>query len=268
MPKPKDNNLIDNGVVKPVFFANWADLIGFPLARKLLPFVLHFRFLTPNVITITAFLSYLLGCLFLVIDIPYHNVLTAVLLPVAFLLDDLDGQVARAKKLSSKIGDYLDKTLDVLKIYLVTICLSFAAFYKTNGVIYIFLGFTACFFFNYRYYIKLETMFSQINSDPEYLNKSSAMRDSLAKKLTEKYTYLSKSTIGKLKVFWLKNRIIFFVDEGEFAIFTAIFALLNTPELALWILSISQVLIALWRFIERGYQTAALHEALLKPMRK
>lgn len=264
----REKTEIDKSVIKAAHFANWSDLWGFPLAYKLLPFVLRFDFLTPNVITLTAFFTYLTGCIFLFLNVPYHLVISTVLLPLGFLFDDLDGQVARARKMSSKIGDYLDKVLDVLKIYLITASLAYASYLKTGEVIYIFLGFTACFFFNYRYYIKLETMFSAINSDPDYLEKSDRVRSKMADELTERYEKLWKTFGGKLQVIWFKNRIMFVVDEAEFAVFTAFFALLNRIELTLWVLAVSQILIALWRFIERGYQLTAAREELLKPMRK
>lgn len=258
----------DKAVVKPVFFANWGDIFGFPLARRLLPFVINIKFLTPNVISILAFISYLLGSLFLFIDIPYHLLISTFLLPFGFLLDDLDGQVARARKLSSKIGDYLDKVLDVSKIYIVTFCLSIAVYQQTQNALYVFLGFTACFFFNYRYYIKLETVFAQVDRDKEYLVKSAKKRADMIDELTNYHTDLSKTFGGKLKSLWLQHRLIFFVDEAEFAIITAFFALINQLHIALWVLAISQVTIALFRFVQRGYQTINAPEELLQPLRK
>ena len=74
--------------------------------------------------------------------------------------------------------------------------------------------------------------------------------------------------MGKIKLFWLKNRTIFWVDEAEFVIFTSIAALLNKIEIVLWIFAISQTLIAFWRLFERGYKIHRTPEKLLDPLRK
>ena len=74
--------------------------------------------------------------------------------------------------------------------------------------------------------------------------------------------------MGRIKLFWLKNRAIFWVDEAEFVVFTSLAALLNELEIVLWIFGLSQALIAFWRLLERGYQTHTMSEKLLDPMRK
>lgn len=253
---------------KPVYFANWADLWGFPLAALILPIAIKIPFLTPNVITLTAFSMYTFGSLSLFLNYPYHLVVGAILLPLGFLGDDLDGQVARARKLSSAIGNYLDKVLDVLKIFIITASLSYAVYLQTQNLIAILLGFTACFFFNFRYYIKLETVFSCMDRDPQYLVRSGQKRNELENQLDVLHTKLWQTPIGRLKSLWLKNRTIFFVDEGEFAVFIGIGALFNQLEVVLWILAISQVTIAAWRLYERGRQLMTSSPRLLWPMRK
>lgn len=255
-------------VIEPPYFSNWADLLFPKMANMILPYVSGINWITPNQVTLFSFFLYVLGCLFIFIDVPHHLLYSAILLPIAYIGDCLDGQLARTKKLSSEIGNYLDKVVDVLKIYIITICLSIYAYETTQNVLYIYLGFTACFFFNFRYYLKLETIFSQFNKDPEYLVKCSARRLELYQEKGALYAELSTSFSGKIKLFWLKHRSIFWVDEAEFVVFTSIGAVFNQIELVLWVFAISQTLIALWRLFERGYQTHKATEQLLDPMRK
>jgi len=256
-------------VLEPAIFHNWADLYMPRIANRiLLPWVSKINFLTPNVITVISFFLYILGCLMIFIDVPYHLYFTAVLLPLGYIGDCLDGQVARTRNLSSPVGNYLDKVLDVLKIFVLTASLAYGAYLNTHEIIYIFLGFTACFFFNFRYYIKLETIFSQCNSNPNYLSECADRKIELLKEREIKYNNLNKTFIGKIKLFWLKNRVVFWVDEEQFVVFTSIAAILNKIEIVLWIFAVSQVLIAVWRLFERGYQTAKNPEKLLDPMRK
>jgi len=263
-----DTNSTQNNVIEPSYFSNWADLFFPPIANKILPFVSRIAWITPNIVTLFSFFLYVLGCLFIFIDIPYHLFYTAILLPVAYVGDCLDGQLARTKKLSSDIGNYLDKVVDVLKIYIITMSLAYSAYLSTNDVLYVFLGFTACFFFNFRYYLKLETVFSQFNQDSHYLAKCKDRRQALYRSKEMEYEQLSNSFTGKIKLFWLKHRSIFWVDEAEFVVFTSIAAVFNQIELVLWVFALSQFIIAFWRLFERGYQTHKAKDQLLDPMRK
>lgn len=263
-----DTESMHKSVIEPPYFSNWADLFFPKIANLILPFVSGFSWITPNFVTLFSFFLYVLGCLFIFIDIPGHLIYTAILLPVAYIGDCLDGQLARTKQLSSDIGNYLDKVVDVLKIFIITMSLAYSAYQTTNDVSYIFLGFTACFFFNFRYYLKLETIFSQVNQDTQYLVKASERRKQLYKTKQREYEKLSTSFSGNIKLFWLKNRSIFWVDEAEFVVFTSIGAIFNKIELVLWVLAISQAVIAFWRLFERGYQTHKAKEQLLDPMRK
>lgn len=263
-----DVNPTQKKIVEPPYFSNWADLFFPPVANFILPFVSKFKFITPNLVTLFSFFLYVLGCLFIFIDVPNHLIYTAILLPIAYIGDCLDGQLARTQELSSDIGNYLDKVVDVLKIYVLTICLAYSAYLRTEDVTYIFLGFTACFFFNFRYYLKLETIFSQFSKDREYLVKSGERRRKLYRAKEGEFKKLSESFLGKIKLFWIKHRTIFWVDEAEFVVFTSIGALFNQIEVVLYVLAISQTLIALWRLFERGYQTHKAKDKLLDPMRK
>ena len=264
----KKENKAPQNIIEPPFFSNWADLFMPRIANVILPLVVKVRWLTPNIITLASFFLYVLGCLMIFMDISGHLFYTALLLPVAYVGDCLDGQVARARDLSSPIGNYLDKTLDVLKIYILCASLGYGAYLNTHDALYIFLGLSACFFFNFRYYIKLETIFSQCNKDSGYLAACSIRRQDLYWKKEKEYAKLTGSFIGKMKLFWLKNRAIFWVDEAEFVVFTSVAALLDRIEAVVWLFAISQALIACWRLLERGYQTHRLPRQLLDPMRK
>lgn len=255
-------------IIEPPFFSNWADLFMPRIANALLPYAARVRWLTPNVITLLSFALYALGCAMIFLHVPWHHFIAAALLPAAYIGDCLDGQVARARGLSSRIGNYLDKTLDVLKIYVICMSLSYAAYLRTEQAAYIFLGFSASFFFNFRYYIKLETIFSECNRNRDYLDACRARREALYRQRKEEYARHSASLPGKIKLFWLKNRSIFWVDEAEFVVFTSIALVAGKPEAALWVFAASQCGIAFWRLFERGWQVHSQSGSLLDPLRK
>lgn len=255
-------------IVEPPYYSNWADMFFPKVANKILPYAAKISFLTPNIVTVVSFLLYALASIFLFLNIPYHLILSFILFPISYTLDCLDGQLARYTKRSSNIGDYLDKVLDVLKIYIVTLSLSYAVYSQTGEIFSIILGFTACFFFNFRYYIKLETVLNRVNKEKEYLINSRIERLKLYEEKAASYRDHKKSIIGKAKLFWYWNRTIFFVDEAEFVVFTALGALFNQLGLVLVALAVSQMVIAIFRFFERGSQINSSSKKLYWPMRK
>lgn len=254
-------------VVEPNYFSNWGDLWYPRLANRfVLPWASKISWLMPNHVTILSFLLYALA----VIGInfwPDWWVLLGILLPVSYVLDCLDGQLARTTGKSSVVGDYLDKTLDVFKIGLINLGFGYFAYHQTGHIYYLVLGLLSCFGFLFRYYIKLETMFSAIGRDKDYLEKSRAYR----LELYEKYNQQKKDrrTAGDyIKWYAFKNRAVFALDEAEHVTFGALAILTHAIWLWCWVFGIGQVIIALYRLWQRGYQITKKPDSLLYPMRK
>ncbi len=255
-------------VVKHTYFSNWADLFGYPLAWSLVPIVSKLNFATPNFITVTAFFMYAFGSFSLFLDYPYHLIVASFLIFAGYIGDDLDGQIARYRNLSSNVGDFLDKSLDVLKIFIISNSLGLAVFLQTQNYLYLILGSTAAYMFAWRYYIKLETMFSRISKDPVYLKNSSEVRDSLELEIDNLYEKPNKSLAEQLMVLVHKNRTFLLVDEAEFVVITSIGALLGRLDLALCLIAAAQIFWAFFRFAERASQINKGSERLLRPLRK
>lgn len=253
--------------MNPPYFSNWVDQWMPRVAYALLPYVVKVRWITPNRVTYASFILYTLGSLFLFINIPYHLLVAFILLPLSYIADCLDGQLARATKNFSPIGDYLDKTLDVLKIFILSSSLSLAVFVKTQNGLYIFLGFIAAFFFSYRYYIKHEIMYTMFSKDEKYLDKSYERMQKLYVTIAQLYNLLSKTFIGKLQKFWLTQRSFFYVDEGEFIFLTCVGIAIGSLEFTLWALAISQLAWGIIRLIQRAQQLQAGYN-FLNPIKR
>jgi len=253
-------------VLEPNYFSNWGDLWFPHIANLLLYPVSRLGWATPNAVTITSFLLYLLAaaCIATGGDLAFW---AAPLLPLSYILDCLDGQLARYTGKSSAIGDYLDKTLDVLKIGLINMAFAYAAYQLTNQVLYVFLGFLSCFGFLFRYYIKLETMFGAINRDPLYLEKSRLRRHELYASL-ECQRSAPKSLAKQLSWIWFRHHSLFALDEAEHVILGVIAVCIQRPDLWLWLFGMGQITIALIRLVQRGEQIASNSESLTYPMRK
>jgi phosphatidylglycerophosphate synthase len=85
-------------------------------------FAKYLQFLTPNQITVIGFLSFILAVIFLfkyfgssMVVVPY------IFLFINYVLDSVDGQVARLRGMSSKLGEWLDQSLDGLRIILLNV---------------------------------------------------------------------------------------------------------------------------------------------------
>ena len=254
---------------KALITSNWGDHIGNPISRYLLlPIALRIPFLTPNGVTFISFGLFTIGSSLLFINIPYHLYFAAALIVAGYLGDHLDGHLARARGLMSVIGDYLDKTLDVLKLYIITASLGYAVYLQTGNALYILAAFTACFFFLFRYYIKLETMFSRMNEDRDYLTKSATKRLEILAAHEALAARAHASFKARIQVLWRINRTFFAVDEAEFALITACCAIVGRLDIALVFIAFIQVCAGFWRLYERGRQLHLHPEELLLPLRK
>ena len=191
----------------------------------------------------------------------------ALLLVFSYVVDCLDGQLARYTGQTSVIGDYLDKTLDVLKIGIINAAMASAAYKLTENSNYLLLGFCSCFGFLFRYYIKLETMFGAIDRDRDYLDKSRVRRRALYIEL-EARRLAPKTIKQKLVWLWIRHRSVFALDEAEHVTFGAMAALAQRPDLWCWLFGIGQISIAIFRLVERGRQLVRRPETLTDPMRK
>jgi len=253
-------------VIEPNFFSNWGDLWYPRLANTLLGPASKIRSLTPNHVTVVSLGLYSLAAGLIVVGGAW-SIVAAVLLPVSYVLDCLDGQLARYTGKTSAIGDYLDKTLDVLKIFIINAAMAIAAYNLTGKSLFLVLGLVSCFGFLFRYYIKLETMFGAVSRDGEYLDKSRERRQALYVDLDARRRQ-PKDLRQKLAWLWFRNRSFFALDESEHVTLGAVAALVQRPDLWIWVFAISQVLIAFVRLVQRGYQLAQRPESLTYPLRK
>jgi phosphatidylglycerophosphate synthase len=253
-------------VIEPNYFSNWGDLWYPRIANLLLLPVSKVRWITPNAVTVASLGCYTVAC----VGVAASNTLPllwAALLPVSYVLDCLDGQLARFTARGSVLGDYLDKTFDVLKIGIINLAFGYHAFVQSGSALFLVLAFLSCFGFLFRYYIKLETMFSCANRDTDYLEKSRVRR----RELHVEYARIGagrRTLADHVGWLWLRHRSVLALDEAEHVTFGAIAVALNSVEVWLWVFALGQVGLAFFRLVERGYLLSRRPAKLLDPMRK
>ncbi len=72
----------------------------------------------PNLLTISRFILACIGCVFLLLPIPYHYTVAGALFVVAALTDYFDGYIARQYQSFSQLGTFMDPLADKLLVFL------------------------------------------------------------------------------------------------------------------------------------------------------
>lgn len=247
----------------------WSSFVTSPLAVFANWVVVDWKWLTPNLITLFSLITALLSAILIIIGGQANFYIAAGLINVSHILDCMDGQMAKYRGTSSRIGDYFDKVTDSIQIFFWFSAIAYAAFLQTHSIIPIFLAFAGVSFYSLRAYVKYVTIFIEVAHDNTYLKKSSHE----AAIFNEK----RKRVAGGLGASWKKNlhwflgeqRKLFLFNEAVF-IFMLSFALItNLIMPMLWLFAISQVYYGITRSWQRGQQILHnQHKELLKPMEK
>lgn len=253
-------------VVEPNFFSNWGDLWYPRLANALLVPASRIPALSPNRVTLGSLALYVAAAAMLLVG-GWWGLAAGLLWPLSYVLDCLDGQLARFTGRSSAIGDYLDKTLDVLKIFVINAAMAIAAYHRTADSLYLVLGLVSCFAFLFRYYIKLETMFAAVSRDGTYLERSRVRRQELYVTLGARRA-APKGPRERLGWLWFRHRSFLALDEAEHLTLGALAAVAQRPEWWLWVFAVGQAAIAAARLVQRGLQLSRRPESLIHPLRK
>ncbi len=129
----------------------WTNVFAARIAIRIVN-VLKVSNITPNEITLISFTIALIASLCFVKGSWAFLVAGGVLIQISFILDCVDGQLARTKGLSSERGAWLDLTTDVIKVFAIYFSLSIGASENIeNGSVW-YLGFTA-------YFLSVSSMF-------------------------------------------------------------------------------------------------------------
>lgn len=104
----------------------WALMMVLPLVRPLTLVVVNYTSITPNVITITSILFRLVTAVAFLAGTREGYVIGAIAYYCAYLLDCMDGAVARLRKMSSEFGRFLDHFGDLAGDILILSALAFS----------------------------------------------------------------------------------------------------------------------------------------------
>lgn len=106
----------------------WASIFSGPTANLFLYFIADTKWLTPNCITTASLFLCVIACGFIANGNSSFLVIGGILVQLVFILDCLDGQLARYRDQSSNFGAWYDRVTDRVKDFLIYFSIAFGHF--------------------------------------------------------------------------------------------------------------------------------------------
>ena len=97
----------------------WASIFSGPMANILLYSISDIKWITPNWVTTFSLFTCIIAAAFISTGLPIFLVVGAMLVQLVFILDCLDGQLARYREQSSNFGAWYDRVTDRIKDFLI-----------------------------------------------------------------------------------------------------------------------------------------------------
>ena len=211
------------------------------ISKILTPFFLKTS-LTPNQVTAISGIFGVIGAALLLSQDYKLLILGAIFLQLFSILDLVDGDIARAKKMQSNWGWWLDIFFDKFNDFLIILCISLGVYFKTQDYKMLVLGiFLMGFVFSIQFILLLnETLFYRKRITNDFIFKDARY----------------KNIQSKIKLFLLINyfRNHISLQHNSFLFIVSLFAFLNLMEIGLIFLTIhaaiSLVIIIIINFIK------------------
>ena len=223
----------------PSSYSDWeftSVLISRPLNYLVLKVIGDVDFITPNLITVLGFSSFLVASTLLYFK---HFLVASVFLFLRLLLDDLDGMSARYKNQSSFFGSYLDKITDVFGFAVYFGVLGYLIYIRNHSFIPVFAAFISIFSLVVTGYAKWVV----VSMKPTKSNVKDPVQHN----------------------FSLKNLLILFsklfvVNECDLFLFSILFIVFGKLEWLLGLITISQILQMTVMVLKRGWEAHLLDQ--------
>jgi phosphatidylglycerophosphate synthase len=135
---------------KPVD-AWWTVLLVDPLASRLVRLVAPYRWITPNVLTLIASIFGFGAAACFAVGDRWALVAGGILFHISFVVDCMDGKIARLNGTGTMFGQWLDFVLDRVRVFFIALALFGGQYAKTQDVAYLWLMAVAIFLDLFRY---------------------------------------------------------------------------------------------------------------------
>jgi phosphatidylglycerophosphate synthase len=118
----------------------WTVLLVDPIAVHLVRFVAPYRWITPNLLSALAFVFGLASAACFAMQDRWWLVAGALLFHVSFVIDCMDGKVARLNGTGTMFGVWFDFIFDRLRVVLCTVALMGGQYARTGDVAWVWLA--------------------------------------------------------------------------------------------------------------------------------
>lgn len=118
----------------------WHIVFGGPIGIFFAALIANIRWITPNQLTILAFLANLGAAAALLCRDFHYDLVAVAALQLAIVLDIMDGSLARYRKRPSAVGAFLDKIFDGIGLAVVCGVLGYRAYLETGEVLPLIAG--------------------------------------------------------------------------------------------------------------------------------
>ena len=237
----------------------WSSFITAPLAIVANYGAVDIPWITPNRITAASFLVAVAATLAVMIGGTSCFIAAAILIHLSHVLDCMDGQMARYRKVSSPIGSYYDRITDQVQVTLWFGAAGFAAFAQTNSVTPVFLSLIGIAFYGLRGYAKYVALEIETARNPDYPAQIA--------RLNQVRTTAGLGFGVRVNLAWFvrEQRKVLAFDEGVFIFMLSVALILDQLIPMLWVFAVSQIFWGLTKSWARGKN---LGENLKVPIQK
>ena len=215
------------------------------LAMPILKILLPTR-VSANQVTVSSLLIGLLGCLLIMIPRLSTALVGVVFFQLCYILDYVDGALARAKNQTSEKGAYLEKLFSLILGTAILLSAGFACYFRYYKLIHILLGFTAGIsFFLLRCFYDAQIIFKlkKTNDSKNANNDLRAASNVTIDRITNRIPSFLKIIAKKSDFLWVP---IYFIDLLTIAILT------NRPYLFIWFYGIFYPIVTMVTYVTQS----------------
>jgi phosphatidylglycerophosphate synthase len=204
----------------------WTVYLVDPFASRLMLPIANYTRITPNQLTLSAFVVGLIAAFQFYQGTYFSLVAGAVLYHISFTLDCMDGKLSRLKGTGSIFGAWMDYILDRTRVAICAFSLMLGQYHQSGNIVYFYLAALICFLDSTRYmnsllvYKSLNEMRKKIDQKlDQKMEPSSTTVEFLGEVNARFPSYL------KIKTFFLRRRVRLHLMSGiEYQMFIFIIA--------------------------------------------
>ncbi len=224
----------------------WSSFVTAPLALVANYAAVEVPWITPNRLTAASFLIAVMATVGILVGGTGCFIAAALLIHGSHILDCMDGQMARYRKVSSLVGSYYDRVTDQVQVTLWFGAAGYAAYAQSLSVVPVFLALIGIAFYGLRGYVKYVAIQIKTTRDPGYPARAARLKSA------EPEAGLSFGLRANFLWFLKEQPKILSADEGVFIFMLSAALVFDHLLPMLWVFAASQVYWGLYRAAEQG----------------